>query len=46
MTLILHRGAQEASREEIGEILIEGANKAQKIAKTTMEEVREKIGVR
>jgi tryptophanyl-tRNA synthetase len=33
-------------REEIGEILIEGAERAQEIAQKTMEEVREKVGVR
>ncbi|MAG29150.1 tryptophan--tRNA ligase [bacterium] len=36
----------EEQREEIGEILIEGAERAQEIAQKTMEEVREKVGVR
>jgi tryptophanyl-tRNA synthetase len=36
----------EKNKEEIGEILIEGAEQAQKIASKTMEEVRKKIGVR
>ncbi|MBI2051011.1 MAG: tryptophan--tRNA ligase [Parcubacteria group bacterium] len=40
------RAALEKERERIGEILIEGAEAAQKIAQQTMREVREKIGVR
>ena len=36
----------EEQREEVAEILINGAEKAQKIAEKTMQEVREKIGVR
>ncbi len=36
----------EKERERVGEILIDGAARAQKIAQDTMREVREKIGVR
>lgn len=36
----------EHNRDKIGEVLIEGAEKCQKIAKKTMAEVREKIGIR
>ena len=36
----------EEQREEVAEILINGAEQAQKIAQKTMKEVREKIGVR
>ena len=36
----------EAKKEEVAEILIEGADQARKIAQKTMEQVREKIGVR
>ncbi|MBI1961103.1 MAG: tryptophan--tRNA ligase [Parcubacteria group bacterium] len=36
----------EKEREHVGEILIQGAKRAQKIAQQTMSEVREKIGVR
>ena len=36
----------EAQKEKIAEILINGAEQAQEIAQKTMEEVREKIGVR
>ncbi|MBI4122392.1 MAG: tryptophan--tRNA ligase [Parcubacteria group bacterium] len=36
----------ESERERIGDMLIEGAKRAQKIARETMREVREKIGVR
>jgi tryptophanyl-tRNA synthetase len=36
----------EEQKEEVAEILIEGAKSARKIARRTMEEVREKIGVR
>ncbi|OJI06794.1 tryptophan--tRNA ligase [bacterium CG10_46_32] len=40
------RAELEKERERVGEILIEGAKTAQKIARDTMEEVRKKIGVR
>ncbi len=40
------RAELEKKRERVGEILIAGAERAQKIAQQTMREVREKIGVR
>ncbi|MDP3995322.1 MAG: tryptophan--tRNA ligase [bacterium] len=40
------RAELEQERSATGEILIEGAKRAQKVARETMEEVREKIGVR
>ncbi|MDZ4221850.1 MAG: tryptophan--tRNA ligase, partial [Patescibacteria group bacterium] len=40
------RAELEQERSATGEILIEGAKRAQKVARETMREVREKIGVR
>ncbi|MEK7189265.1 MAG: tryptophan--tRNA ligase, partial [Patescibacteria group bacterium] len=40
------RKEMEQERERVGEILIQGAERAQKIAQQTISEVREKIGVR